>query len=777
MSNNRPTPKKLPEPTPDELKAVERAKANHAKRKKTFTGAIYPSIAGGVNAVLKEQAKGELYPIADFYKTSLVAKALDTAKGGLVRVTTVQGSSIEIDRADIKQKLASNIKALKAFYDKQKSKTLAVTYYQRVNDETAEALKPYFEYNTFKPVDHENYKVDVQRHLINSDNKIIMQPNKVNVATPINGYALTDKPKLIKAIDKLPKTKILPHKDVEIQTSVASVEANTIGGLKQLFTDVIDLAKACNIKDDGTRVLAIGEVEVSQTHLELLSTVSLTLATVQELNKPVEQTNLFSNMTVGVDTAEITGRHQFFSPMFRGFMGLGESGLYEAINVATKRSSNVTIPYETKGSSSVYKTKLQTSVDISGVEKALITDEAKAQRFTARLIKAQGILYLWAMHTNSLTIYNTKVSDMLRLAGFEGRIKPEHYIDITEGIAGLFAIAVTKTDDHYTDPKTGKKVYVGKNEMYGEVVRPIGEVRAVWHMQDKPYYYTEAEFNNLDEITRNNLDYKGEVKQEYTEVDKNGKRQNKTRQVNKYYQILTTNKSNKDKTTEAIEYEKQPAYIKQLIRLEIAKGMLNPTARRATLVSKALLRLNTLQERQYLQLGSFISDLYSQYDKKTVIGEPVTLKLQTLLEYRGLADPDSLRRVEQTKTYLKQALDKLVDIGHIAKWTVRNGNYEKLTLTGKDLDTVILIYPPKFVQEGLKPVINDDDKALTAILTQEVRADGLASTAEHYGADTEAIEAVINNRDTADSLPNTAYNELKTKAYDKGKASKKKRAN
>ncbi len=252
---------------------------------KRFKGAIYPSIAGGVNAILKEQARGELYPIADFYKPSLVSKALETANGGRVRVTTVQGSSIDIDRAEIKQKLANNLKALKAFYDKQKSKTLAVTYYQRVSDETAETLKQYFEYDTFKPIDHQNYTAEVNKQLINSDNKIIMQPSKVNVATPINGYALTDKPKLQKALDKLPKTKILLHKDVEIQTSVASVEANTIEGLKQLFTDVIDLAKACNIKDDGTRVLSIGDVEVSQTHLELLSTASLTLATVQELNK------------------------------------------------------------------------------------------------------------------------------------------------------------------------------------------------------------------------------------------------------------------------------------------------------------------------------------------------------------------------------------------------------------------------------------------------------------------------------------------------------------
>ena len=257
--------------------------------KKPFKGAIYPSIAGGVNAVLKEQAKSELYPIADFYKPSLVAKALETAKGGRVRITTVQGSSIEIDRAEIKQALASNLKALKAFYDKQKSKALAVTYYQRVSDETAETLKQYFKYETFKPIDHENYKAEVHKQQINSDNKIILQPAKVDVPVPINGYGLFERAKLQKALDKLPKAKILLHKDVEILTNitgVAKADVNTIEGLKQLFTDVIDLAKACNIKDDGTRVLSIGEVEVSQTHLELLSTASLTLATVLDLNEP-----------------------------------------------------------------------------------------------------------------------------------------------------------------------------------------------------------------------------------------------------------------------------------------------------------------------------------------------------------------------------------------------------------------------------------------------------------------------------------------------------------
>jgi hypothetical protein len=625
---------------------------------------VYGSIDQAIFSIASSSTKltnVEYHKVSDFYKPSAITnilKKLDTER----RPNTPAYKKIL-------NNLSNNINALKQFYDNYQKAQLSIASTPVLTIEGKAKVTKYFEAIT------------------DSD-----KPE----------YAIIDEHKLIKAIDKL-DTKYK-------KTAVTYGISGDVFNAYSFFGELVKLANKIDININETQPSKASPIIATDSPEEFKAVYMIvceTLGEMYERNKPVEQTNLFSNIAIGIDTAEITGRHQFFSPMFRGFMGLGESGLYSAINQANKRGNSVTIPYETKGSSSVYKTKLQTSVDISGVEKDLITDEAKAQRFTARLIKTQGILYLWAMHTNSLTIYNTKITDMLRLAGYEGRIKPEHYIDITEGIAGLFAIAVTKTDDHYTDPKTGKKVYVGKNEMYGEVVRPIGEVRAIWH-----------------------------------------------------------------KGTDG-----KPAYIKQLIRLEIAKGMLNPTARRATLVSKALLRLNTLQERQYLQLGSFISDLFSQYQDKTIKGEPVALTLQTLLEYRGLTDPDSLRRVEQTKTYLKQALDKLVEIGHIAKWTVKNSNYEKLTLTGRDLDTVILIYPTASVQEALKPVIIDDDKALTAILTQEVRTAGLATTAEHYGANAEVIEAVINNRDTADSLPNNAYNELKTKAYDSGKTGKKRQAN
>jgi hypothetical protein len=197
--------------------------------------------------------------------------------------------------------------------------------------------------------------------------------------------------------------------------------------------------------------------------------------------------------------------------------------------------------------------------------------------------------------------------------------------------------------------------------------------------------------------------------------------------------------------------------------------MLNPNQRRATLISKALLRLNTLQERQYLQLGSFISDHFSQYQDSTIEGKPITLTVQTLLEWRGLATPDGYRRVDQTKTYLKQALDKLVAIGHIAKWRVDGASYDQLGLSPDDRQKTILIYPTEHIKEALKGKIADQDEPLKKILKKQVKEQGVSRVAQQYSTTTEVIQNVVNNRDTIDSLPSKAYNNLKAQAYDNGK--------
>ena len=432
--------------------------------------------------------------------------------------------------------------------------------------------------------------------------------NDPNERIKLTEYAILDIDKLLKAIEQEKRSDFILYK-LEIPQDIEQVQQTVDRAVKANNPDLLkDLPSPDRYAEKLVEAYGLTPYagKAVWTHFdtyllqgELGGLVALTGVTddIQgnaEIATAPTQTELFSNMVIGLDTADITGRHQFFSPMFRGFMSLGEQGLFTAVERANRGSKTVTIPYETKGSNSVYRTKMQTEIELSGHSRQVIRTAPEAERFMARLIKAQGIMYLWAMQTHSMTIYNAKVTDMLRLAGYEGRIKQEHYIDVTEGIAGLFAITLTKTADHYIDPKTAKKVYVGKNEMYGEVIRPIGDLQALWH------------------------------------TDKEG----------------------------------NPLYIKKVIRLKIADGMLNPNQRRATLISKALLKLNTLQERQYIQLGSFISDHFSQYQDRTVEGKPIRLTLQTLLEWRGLADPDNLQRVSRTKQHLQQALDKLIAVSY-----------------------------------------------------------------------------------------------------------------
>lgn len=535
--------------------------------------------------------------------------------------------------------------------------------------------------------------------------------NDPNERIKLTEYAILDIDKLLKAIEQEKRSDFILYK-LEIPQDIEQVQQTVDRAVKANNPDLLkDLPSPDRYAEKLVEAYGLTPYagKAVWTHFdtyllqgELGGLVALTGVTddIQgnaEIATAPTQTELFSNMVIGLDTADITGRHQFFSPMFRGFMSLGEQGLFTAVERANRGSKTVTIPYETKGSNSVYRTKMQTEIELSGHSRQVIRTAPEAERFMARLIKAQGIMYLWAMQTHSMTIYNAKVTDMLRLAGYEGRIKQEHYIDVTEGIAGLFAITLTKTADHYIDPKTAKKVYVGKNEMYGEVIRPIGDLQALWH------------------------------------TDKEG----------------------------------NPLYIKKVIRLKIADGMLNPNQRRATLISKALLKLNTLQERQYIQLGSFISDHFSQYQDRTVEGKPIRLTLQTLLEWRGLADPDNLQRVSRTKQHLQQALDKLIEIGHIAKWEIEGARYDKLGLSPDDRSRIVLIYPAQAIVEALRPVIAEPDEKLKKVLKEQVREQGATKVAEQYETTADAINGIINNRETVDSLPKKAYDDLKLKAYDK----------
>lgn len=660
--------------------------------------------------VIDSLAEVKRYKIRDFYKPDLVEQALSEVlkSRGLDTVTPkdlrkfieVKGKGEMIPKGDRYAKMVASLQA--------NPEAVADYFTNYLDSYVVETLKPTLADN----VDELLNSTELKEFIPLTDG---VYTSKKGDKTKQQGYTVPDQ----KALEQFIKGKLHPDgklrkigtiSEGELQQGSTSLESY---GDKLIAIRTLGEASGINLgeqpdRDKGTITINTAYITLEGVlHSTLYQMVKITKAK-PESDQPIKrdgdtQLELFSNIKMGVDTAEIIARHQFFDPMYRGLRQMGEQNIYTEV---TKANSNgryeIAIPYETTGRNSVYRASMQLGVNISGVEVKPVTDLADAKRLQARLHKAHGMLNLWAMETNSNALYNVKMTDLLRLAGYEGRIKPDDYIDVTQGIIALVAQTITKSSEtHYTDPKTGKAIRLGKNELYGEMIRPVGSLGAIWH--------------------------KG----------KDGK----------------------------------PAYIKKITYARLAEGMLNPTQKRATIISKALLQLNTLQERYYLLMGVYIGETYSQHDKHTAQGKPIKLTVQTLLEWRGLNDPESLRRVDRTKGKLKDALDRLTEIGHIAKWQPRGGvKYANISLDPSGLNTVIEVYPPEHIQQVLRPAIADPNSKLTNLLKQDVREYGIGKVAEMYKTKPEAIEAIVNHQDTVDSLPSLAYNDLKARQYDKNQS-------
>lgn len=269
-------------------------KSNHQTPKPTLKEggefSVYPSIKSGLEDILKDKAKTTLYPIANFYKASLVARALnDVQVVNAVEYRTAQGKNQEIDSRGVQQSLAGNIEKLQAFYDKHKTKPLAVTTYKSITDEALPKLQKHFTLKTLQP-DQWIPKTATVLEDINGASKVIrgvyvdQEPDLKNAYTnPLTGYLIIDKNRLEKALANLQSTDYQEHKTAEI---VASQQGNTIEELKSFFTDLINLSNSCGIADDNGQVMSIGDIVIKQIHLEVLGFISETLAGVLKRNPP-----------------------------------------------------------------------------------------------------------------------------------------------------------------------------------------------------------------------------------------------------------------------------------------------------------------------------------------------------------------------------------------------------------------------------------------------------------------------------------------------------------
>lgn len=733
------------------------------------------SINDAVNRVLREKSIINVTPISDFYKPKLVAKALNKLEAtGEAKYIVGQGEFLYINKNDIKQKLIKNIDKLQAFYNKQKQRPLAVTTHKIINDGAALKLSKYFKTTKINPGQWRG--------------KTTKTKQDTN-GQPITGYVVINKQSLNKVLESLEPTNYRENNDVNILTSQEDI--------KSLYSDVISLSNACGIIDDSEAMITIDKLVFKPIHNEVSNILAEVLGIIldEHLRAKPEPLELFSNTVMGLDATKVTARHELFRSLDRGLRKMGSEEIYKLYT--SNKEHTITIPHNSSGIKSVYQITVSPRVNMGGFIMPTIESETDAKRLAARTIKTQLLIYAWSIHTGSFSINNAKVSDMLKVAGLEGRIKREDYIDITKGLLNLKGTTYSISADRYYNKELNKTMRLGKNESYGNTITPLGSTEVIWHTEETPYYYTDDEYKALDGKLKEALELKDGEPHYYTDdkyetlnnelknnlmptgktIVKDNKEQKEYRKKrNVYYKILNKvvktvkKKDGKEQKVTSIEYERRPVYVKKLIYARVAEGMKDPNQHRATLFSRGLMNLNTHQQGHYILLGSEIANLYEQYQPKTIKGEPITLRIITILDYLGFSTAEHLRKASETKQKMIKALDTLRDkpVNHIGEWGLnpRDGKLQDIDLTKNSyLNKTILIYPPTYLINSLKASNNEPDKAMLKILKYENRNRGKTETAKVYGINVSTLEDILAGRAAiAACLPPNAYQLLKARA-------------
>ena len=573
----------------------------------------------------------------------------------------------------------------------------------------------------------------------------------------ITDYEITDANTLADELLKSERLTIVMYGLDISDTAEASDNAQDIINLRSeanKLADKIGLSDSQHRKDNYLWSIAFEG---------LLANILGQLITERPKSQP-EPLELFSNTIMGLDAEKVTARHELFRSLDQGLRQLSTDKIHELYT--SDKQQTITIPNQSSGIKSVYQINIKPVVTMGGYSMPVVSSKADAERLSARTIKAQLLLYAWTIRTGSYSVNNAKISDMLKNAGLEAtRIQKEDYLDILKGLLNLEGAEFSIQADRYYDKQRKRTIKLGKNEVYGKTIKPLGSTEVIWHMAPKVYEYTDDEYNKLDDDTKAKLELKGIVKpNDDTKADE---------PKNKYYKIVSTQKlaTKKGPDKEQKIYEQEPVYIKKIIYARVAEGMNNPNQRRAILYSKGLMSLNTAQQGHYILLGSEIANLYQQYQADIIKGEPIRLKIVTVLDYLGLSTAEHQRRSSDTRQRMIKALDTLKDkpVNHIGKWQLRG----KLSLDdiniadSQDREQVILIWPPDDLIKNLKADNDKDDSdaAMLKILKAEVRNKGKTATAEFYKIGPETLDDIISNREAiAACLPPEAYEQLKDKA-------------
>ena len=260
-TNKPPEQKRLPDPTPDELKAIEQAKAENAE---LVAKGMFFNINDGIDKSLKNLTKTADYDIGSFYKPELVAKALNKLElPDKVTTATKDGKTLNVNQKAIKQKLASNIDKLQAFYDKHRQSYLneSTRYFTlRVKGKSylkqIDELSEYFTETSIPIKGKDGEKLNLKSYTVNNKNALNNAIKELKLPT-YTIYEITPE----------------PNSTTDIATFTAS--------LKQ----VVELADESGIKAEGGVVMQVGDMPVHQSHLQLQRIINNTLAELKNLAK------------------------------------------------------------------------------------------------------------------------------------------------------------------------------------------------------------------------------------------------------------------------------------------------------------------------------------------------------------------------------------------------------------------------------------------------------------------------------------------------------------
>ncbi len=212
------------------------------------------------------------------------------------------------------------------------------------------------------------------------------------------------------------------------------------------------------------------------------------------------------------------------------------------------------------------------------------------------------------------------------------------------------------------------------------------------------------------------------------------------------------------KTVDGKSIKLDQPYLKRIDNVMIATGIAKPDASRAVLSSIAIENSSNIRNPLAQHLNQLMWDYASRDQQMVSGGHPVVISLGAILRQLGKDNNESYRRASETKEVLRNALDALVAEGDCERWSVRDMEYEDVSLRQPRIAFILL--PNQSVASSYRNPIKDDDKKLKGYLKRLVQQYSRSVIAEELGCSVDDLDAVFNHEIKVADIGEEPYKNL-----------------